>query len=30
VSGFRPLAGGGPSAARNDVVVMAGLRYVRR
>jgi hypothetical protein len=30
VSGFRPLAGGGPSATRNDVVVMAGLRYVRR
>jgi hypothetical protein len=30
VTGFRPLAGGGPTAARNDVVVMAGLRYVRR
>jgi hypothetical protein len=30
VTGFRPLAGGGPSATRNDVVVMAGLRFVRR
>ena len=29
VTGFKPLAGGGPSATRNDVVVMAGLRLVR-
>ncbi len=30
VSGFRPLGGAGTSEARNDVVVMAGLRYARR
>ena len=30
VTGFKPLAGGGPTDTRNDVVVMAGLRYIRR
>ncbi|MGZ8493415.1 MAG: hypothetical protein ACXWZS_14550, partial [Gemmatirosa sp.] len=30
VTGFTPLRGGGATAARNDVVVMAGLRYTRR
>jgi hypothetical protein len=30
VTGFRPLAGGGGADTRNDVVLMAGLRYVRR
>jgi len=30
VTGFRPLAGGGSSDTRNDVVVMAGLRLTRR
>ena len=30
LTGFRPLRGGGTTAARNDVVVMAGLRYTRR
>ena len=29
-TGFRPLAGGGSADTRNDVVLMAGLRYVRR
>ena len=29
VSAFRPLAGAGESRAGNDVVVMAGLRWVR-
>jgi hypothetical protein len=28
-SGFRPLAGGGKSDTRNDVVIMAGLRFNR-
>jgi hypothetical protein len=30
VTGFRPLAGGETAGARNDVVVMAGLRFTRR
>jgi hypothetical protein len=30
VTSFKPLGGNGPSATRNDVVVMAGLRLVRR
>jgi hypothetical protein len=30
VSGFKPLAGGGESATRNDLVAMLGLRLVRR
>lgn len=30
VTGFRPLAGGGAVDARNDVVVLAGLRLARR
>jgi hypothetical protein len=30
VSGYRPLGGAGASHVRNDVVVMAGLRLVRR
>jgi hypothetical protein len=30
LTGFGPLAGGGRRDTRNDVVVMAGLRYVRR
>lgn len=30
VTGFRPLRGAGPTDARNDVVVMAGLRLARR
>ena len=30
VTRFQPLQGGGTTAARNDVVVMAGLRYTRR
>lgn len=29
-TGFKPLVGSGPSAARNDVVVMAALRFNRR
>ena len=30
VGGFKPLAGGGPGDTRNDVVIMAGLRFARR
>jgi hypothetical protein len=30
VTGFKPLDGTGPSDTRNDVVVMAGLRFVGR
>jgi hypothetical protein len=30
VSGFRPLVGGGEAVARNDVMLMAGLRFTRR
>jgi hypothetical protein len=30
VTGFQPLTGAGATATRNDVVVMAGLRIVRR
>jgi hypothetical protein len=30
VTGFKPLVGAGGAATRNDVVVMAGLRVVRR
>jgi hypothetical protein len=30
VTGFKPLDGEGPTDARNDVVVMAGLRFARR
>jgi hypothetical protein len=30
VTGFKPLAGTGAAATRNDVVLMAGLRYARR
>jgi hypothetical protein len=30
VTGFKPLTGGGAAVARNDVVVMAGLRFTRR
>ena len=30
VTGFKPLRGGGTTAARNDLVVMAGLRYTGR
>lgn len=30
VTGFKPLDGAGSSDARNDVVVMVGLRFVRR
>lgn len=30
MSGFKPLVGAGQSEARNDVVVMAGLRFNRR
>lgn len=30
VSGFKPLAGSGSTDVRNDVVVLAGLRFVRR
>jgi hypothetical protein len=29
-TGFRPLIGGGKSAARNDVMIMAALRFNRR
>ena len=29
-TGFRPLVGGGKSEARNDVVIMAALRFNRR
>ena len=29
VSSFKPLAGGGKSATRNDVVVMLGLRFTK-
>jgi hypothetical protein len=30
VTGFTPLAGGGRTAARNDVMVLAGLRFARQ
>ena len=30
VSGFKPLDGGGTAATRNDVVVLAGLRFGTR
>ena len=30
VSGFKPLAGAGAASTRNDVVIMAGLRYSRK
>jgi hypothetical protein len=30
VTGFKPLRGAGTADTRNDVVVMAGLRFVRR
>jgi hypothetical protein len=30
VTGFRPLVGGGAAAARNDVMLLAGLRYTRK
>lgn len=30
VSSFKPLAGGGKAATRNDVVVMLGLRFVKK
>ena len=30
LTGFRPLSGGGPSATRNDVVTLVGLRLARR
>ena len=30
VAGFKPLGGAGAAATRNDVAVMAGLRFVRR
>jgi hypothetical protein len=30
VTGFKPLGGAGTADTRNDVVVMAGLRFVRR
>jgi hypothetical protein len=30
VTGFKPLRGVGSTATRNDLVVMAGLRYARR
>jgi hypothetical protein len=30
VTGFQPLTGAGATTTRNDVVVMAGLRYARR
>lgn len=30
VRGFRPLVGGGEAVARNDVMIMAGLRLTRR
>jgi hypothetical protein len=30
VAAFRPLVGGGASAARNDVMLLAGLRITRR
>lgn len=30
VSSFKPLAGGGKAAMRNDVVVMLGLRFVKK
>jgi hypothetical protein len=30
VSAFRPLVGGGEAVARNDVVIIAGLRFARR
>ena len=29
VAGFKPLAGGGTADTRNDVVIMAGLRFDR-
>ena len=29
-TGFKPLVGGGKSEARNDVVIMAALRFNRR
>jgi hypothetical protein len=30
VTGFKPLVGGGAAAARNDVMLLAGLRYTRQ
>lgn len=30
VTGFKPLIGAGSSSARNDVVTMLGLRYIKR
>jgi hypothetical protein len=30
VSSFKPLAGGGKTATRNDVVIMLGLRFVKK
>lgn len=30
VTGFQPLVGGGAAAARNDVMLLAGLRYTRK
>jgi len=30
VSSFKPLAGGGKAATRNDVVIMLGLRFVKK
>jgi hypothetical protein len=30
VTGFKPLVGGGAAAARNDVMLLAGLRYTRK
>ena len=30
VTGFKPLVGDGTAAARNDIVVMTGLRFARR
>lgn len=30
VTAFKPLTGGGPSRAQNDVVIMTGVRFTRR
>jgi hypothetical protein len=30
LSGFAPLQGGGPTATRNDLVMLVGLRFVKR
>jgi hypothetical protein len=30
VTDFKPLVGGGPARTRNDIVILAGLRFDRK